>query len=326
MPTTRKKASQPSRSSASDRQLGVARRGRPRRDTSVSNTVPSPREAQLRTRSCSVVLSTRVAQPDDVIVEESEDELESDEEFQNSATVDFRIPQPTGIPQPVATFRNRKNDNIDESRPTVRRRNRTLPAHHVAFQDGQDQRLPSPCAHDATGALEARGFGSSAPIYLRETEPRVPDRLRHPGGIMSMPPRSRLVATNASRSQLDKQRNAIMGTGVERRKGRIDDDEVELSDDDMGIRSGNSSDGPHGPVSHTGTRSGVGVVRGGAEKSRAGGIIQDGVAEFWWKRGYCVVEWEDLRLVEAFRILSRGGRMIMIDACGGSGRIGATEH
>ena len=275
MPTTRKKASQPSGSSASDRQLGVARRGRPRRDTSVSNTVPSPREPQPRTRSCSVVLSTRMAQPESATIAETvdDDELESDNESQTSATVHSRYPQP------VATFRNQDNDS-DELRPTVRRRNRNIPDHHVAFQDGQDQQLPSPCTHDATGALEARGFGSSTPIYLRETQPRVANRLCHPGRVTSMPPRSRLVATNASRSQLDKQRNATMGTGNEGRKRWIDDDEVELSDDEnIGTRSGKSSDRPHGPVVHTGTRSGVGVARGGTEKSRVGGIIQDGVAE-----------------------------------------------
>ena len=177
--------------------------------------------------------------------------MESDDEFQTSAVTDSRDPQPAVRSQPVATFRN-PADNSNEPRPTVRRRNRTIPDHHVAFQDGHDQRLPSPCAHDATGASEARGFGSSTPIYLRETQPRVADRLRHPGRITSMPPRSRLVATNASRPQLDKQRNAIMGTGSERRKGWIDDEEVGLSDDEnIGTRSGKSLDRPHGPVVHS---------------------------------------------------------------------------
>ena len=89
-------------------------------------------------------------------------------------------PQPTGMAQPVAPRRNREN-NAGKPRSTVRSRNRTSPSHHVAFQDGPDQRLPSPCAHDATRALEARGFGSSTPMDSRATQPRVAPRLCHPG-------------------------------------------------------------------------------------------------------------------------------------------------
>ena len=181
MPTTRKKASQPSGSSASDRQLGVARRGRPRRDTSVSNTVPSPREAQPKTRSCSVVLSTKdgaTGRRNRTDQRKNDDELESDEE--NSRIPQLQIPDFRNRPKRRNRLRHSGTGETMLDEPTI---HCETAQPHIPDSPRSLSRWARPTTpvslrsrrYRSLGGQRLRVFHTNLP---RETQPRVADRLR----------------------------------------------------------------------------------------------------------------------------------------------------